>query len=166
MEEDQNRFLKQGLDDYLPKPIKANQLIEKVRKWINFEPVTVSDEVFAESTEDLVINQNTLNQLFKYGGTELIQSVLHDFNEETRAQLKDSLKWLKTTEMEELERAMHTLKGNAGTLGIEKVSKVAEKIEKKIKANNFDNISDDLACLEETFHEFQENYQNLIIDKN
>ena len=166
MEEDQNRFLRQGLDDYLPKPIKANQLIEKVRKWINFEPVKVSDEVFAESTEDLVINQNTLNQLFKYGGTELIKSVLQDFHEETRNQLKDSLGWLRKNEMEELERAMHTLKGNAGTLGIEKVSKEAEKIEKKIKANNFDKISDDLACLEETFHEFQENYQNLIIDKN
>ncbi len=165
MEEDEGRFLGEGLDDYLPKPIKANELIGKVRKWINFEPEEVSDEVFAESAEDLVINQNTLNQLFKYGGTELIKSVLHDFDEETKEQLKGSLDWLQNNEMEELERAMHTLKGNAGTLGIEKVSKKAEFIEKKIKANNFENIKQDLASLEKTFHEFQENYQDLIIDK-
>ncbi len=164
MEDDENRFRNQGLDDYLPKPIKANELIEKVRTWINFEPVKVSDEVFAESAEDLVINQNTLNQLFKFGGSELIKSVLQDFDIETKEQLKGSLLWLKEKNMEELERAMHTLKGNAGTLGIEKVSKRAEAIEKKLKANNFDSIEKELVLLEKTFHEFQENYQNLILE--
>ena len=164
MEDDETRFLSQGLDDYLSKPIKAAALIDMVRKWIQFEPEKVNDQVFEESAEDLVINQNTLNQLFKYGGSELIKSVLHDFDEETRTQLSESKEWFRSNDMKELQMAMHTLKGSAGTLGIEKISKKAERIEKKIKDHNFDYLNEDLIDLEISFQEFQENYQNLIID--
>ncbi len=161
MEEDKAKFLSEGLDDYLPKPIKAVALIEKVKSWVNFAPKNVTGEVFVENTEDLVINQNTLNQLHKYGGKDLIQSVLDDFDKEARELITDSKKWLRKKNMEELQRAMHTLKGNAGTFGIEKLSKNAEYIEKKIKANNFKALKEDLEELEKTFMEFQEGYHNL-----
>ena len=161
MEEDKAKFLSQGLDDYLPKPIKASALIEKVKSWVNFAPKSVTGEVFVENTEDLVINQNTLNQLHKYGGKELIQSVLEDFDKEAQEIIRDSNSWLTAQNMEELQRAMHTLKGNAGTFGIEKLSKNAEYIEKKIKANNFNALKKDLDELQKTFIEFQESYHNL-----
>ena len=161
MEEDKARFLSQGLDDYLPKPIKAVALIEKVKSWVNFAPKSVATEVFTENTEDLVINQNTLNQLHKYGGKELIQSVLEDFDQEASEIITNSKVFLKKKEMEELQRALHTLKGNAGTFGLEKLSKNAEYVEKKIKANNFKALKKDLEELEKTFVEFQESYHNL-----
>ncbi|MEM9327046.1 MAG: PAS domain S-box protein [Bacteroidota bacterium] len=161
MEEDKSKFLSQGLDDYLPKPIKATALIDKVKSWVNFAPKSVTGEVFVENTEDLVINQNTLNQLHKYGGKELIQTVLEDFDSEAHDLIQDSKTFLGKHEMEELQRAMHTLKGNAGTFGIEKLSKNAEYIEKKIKANNFESLKMDLDELHKTFIEFQESYHNL-----
>ena len=164
MEEDRIKFLKQGLDDYLPKPIKAHALVEKVKTWVNFEPKEVQKVVFTPSAEDLVINQNTLNQLYKYGGKELIKSVLEDFDQEATELLGQSKNWLLNKETDELERAMHTLKGNAGTLGIERLSKKAEFIEKKLKANNFGELDVDVKELDGAFLEFQESYRNLIID--
>ncbi len=165
MEEDRSKFLSQGMDDYLAKPIKANSLIEKVKSWVNFEPKTAVDgEVFSKHAELLVINQNTLNHLHKYGGTELIQSVLEEFDEEASEQMANAPHWFASNDIESLKTALHTLKGNAGTLGIEKLSRLAEYIEKKIKENNFDNLEQDLDDLNQSFMEFQESYRNLLID--
>ncbi|MDW3194419.1 MAG: PAS domain S-box protein [Cytophagales bacterium] len=165
MEEDRAKFLSQGMDDYLAKPIKASSLIEKVKNWVNFEPkTTVDSEVFSKDAELLVINQNTLNHLHKYGGTELIQSVLEEFDEEAGEQVTNAPIWLASKDIESLRTALHTLKGNAGTLGIEKLSRIAEYIEKKIKENNFDHLEKDLDDLNQSFLEFQDSYRNLLID--
>ena len=72
--------------------------------------------------------------------------------------------WLASKDIESLRTALHTLKGNAGTLGIEKLSRIAEYIEKKIKENNFDHLEKDLDDLNQSFLEFQDSYRNLLID--
>lgn len=165
MEEDRTKFLSQGMDDYLAKPIKASSIVEKVKNWVNFEPKTAVDsEVFTKDAELLVINQNTLNHLHKYGGTELIQSVLEEFDEEAGEQVTNAPMWLASNDIDSLRTALHTLKGNAGTLGIEKLSRIAEYIEKKIKENNFDHLEKDLDDLNQSFLEFQDSYRNLLID--
>lgn len=54
------------------------------------------------------------------------------------------------------------MKGNAGTLGIERIANKATYIEKKLKENNFTDIQEDLDELREAYLEFQENYQNIL----
>ncbi|MEO9475285.1 MAG: PAS domain S-box protein [Cyclobacteriaceae bacterium] len=162
MEEDRQNFLNQGMDDYVSKPIKANNLIGTVKKWLNFEPQAVSTEVFDEEAEDLTINQNTLNHLYKYGGKELIETVLADFDLETTQQVKNLKKFLKSKAYEDLRKELHTLKGNAGTLGIEKLSKSAANMEKSLKENKFDRLQSQLDNLLENLSEFKESYHNFI----
>ncbi|NNF21875.1 MAG: PAS domain S-box protein [Saprospiraceae bacterium] len=160
MEEDRKKFLEQGMDDYISKPIKAHALIDKVKSWIKFEPKEVPIKQF-EEVHDLVINQNTLNQLNKYGGKELIESVLQDFNDEASQQVQNALAHYSKEDFESILKEMHTLKGNAGTLGIERLSKQAANIEMKIKEHNFDKLKPELAKLEDSLEEFKEIYKNL-----
>lgn len=163
MEEDRERFMKQGMDDYISKPIKANDLIGMVEKWLNFEPQKVtSAEVFQEKPEDLIINQNTLNHLYKYGGKELIESVLDDFNDEASKQMENLRVSLTAKKYDDIKKEIHTLKGNAGTLGIEKLSKSASDIEKSLKENKFENLEVQLENLLENLSEFRESYHNFI----
>ncbi|MFT6868430.1 MAG: PAS domain S-box-containing protein [Cyclobacteriaceae bacterium] len=162
MEEDRENFLKEGLDDYVSKPIKAANLIGIVKKWLDFEPQKVITEVFVEENEDLTINQNTLNQLYKYGRKELIESVLYDFNKETDMQVSNIKKFLNNKEYEDLGKELHTLKGNAGTLGIEKLSKSATNMEKSIKENKFESLHDQFNNLLINLSEFKESYDNFI----
>ncbi|WP_258104032.1 PAS domain S-box protein [Marinoscillum sp. MHG1-6] len=163
MENDKANFLNQGMDDYLPKPIKASNLIELVKKWLAFEPAShVNTEFFTEETGELTINQNTLNQLYKFGGKEFIQSVLEDFDKESTEQTENIELFFKEKKYEDLRKELHTLKGNAGTLGIEKLSKTAALMEKSIKENNFDNLDALLKTLLFNLSEFKESYQNLI----
>jgi len=162
MEEDRIRFLEQGLDDYLPKPIKSQILIEKVREWTDYEVQEIEIIASKESTEDLIINQNTLNQLHKYGGKDLIRSVLEEFKAETVQILAQSELCIDEEDYACIRNQMHTLKGNAGTLGIEKLSTQAAVVEKKIKENKFGKLKYELEKLKKIFNEFNENYKNII----
>ncbi len=162
MEEDKEHFISEGMDDYISKPIKANALIDKIKTWLDFEPIRVSTDVFSEESEQLVINQNTLHQLHKYGGKELIESVLIDFDKEATQQIKNAKSLFKKKAYEDMRRELHTLKGNAGTLGIEQVSALAATIEKSLKENKFDKILPNLKQLEHCLKDFKESYTNFI----
>jgi hypothetical protein len=163
MEEDREKFLDAGLDDYLAKPIKADILINKVKSWLEFEPKEVNIEPVKHQAEPLVINQNTLNQLSKFGGQELIESTLIDFREESKELLQSIIDHYQAGNYEGMKKDLHTLKGNAGTLGVEKVSKQSSRIEKKLKQDNFDHIESDLNILVSYHEEFIESSQNLLV---
>ncbi len=163
MEEDRQKFLDNGLDDYLAKPIKAETLINKVKSWLAFEPKQMTTEKLTETSEALVINQNTINQLAKFGGQELIETTLVDFEQEAEELVSNTQKFLKKKDYEAMRGELHTLKGNAGTLGIEKLSNQAASIEKLLKANKFDNLKAEVTQLVAHFEEFKESSQNMLI---
>ncbi|MFT7198246.1 MAG: CheY-like chemotaxis protein/HPt (histidine-containing phosphotransfer) domain-containing protein, partial [Marinoscillum sp.] len=162
MEEDRANFLSKGMDDYMPKPIKAKSLIDTVKKWIHFEAKTVNAEVFNESTEELIINQNTLNHLHKYGGEELIKSVLSDFEIEASNQVANIVKWNKLGEYDLMLKELHTLKGNAGTLGIERLCAQSRNLESKLKQNDFQNLDKEVKMISKSFADFKYNYKSFI----
>ncbi|MEM6829475.1 MAG: response regulator, partial [Bacteroidota bacterium] len=163
MEEDRQKFLDSGLDDYMAKPIRADMLINKVKSWLRFEPKQVKAERLSEDSEYLVINQNTLNQLAKYGGQELIESTLLEFQEEAEGLVANSQKFLKEKEFDLMRGELHTLKGNAGTLGIEKLSNQAASIEKLLKADKFEDLEKQVELLVYRLEEFKESSQNMLI---
>lgn len=162
MEEDKERFLGQGMDDYLAKPIKAEKLIQTVKKWTQYEPVKVGSEHLEEQSERLVLNQNTLNQLRKFGGAELIESVLTEFDEEASELVGNVSGHLKTKDYKAIKGDMHTLKGNAGTIGAELLSDLAAKMEKTIKEDNFDKLDSILPLLEEGLRQFKTSYKTIL----
>lgn len=163
MEEDRQKFLNAGLDDYLSKPIKATILINMVQSWLEFEPKKVSIEPIKKVNEDLIINQNTLNQLAKFGGQELIESTLNEFELEATELVINTIMYFKEDNYEKMKGELHTLKGNAGTLGVERLSHQAAVIEKMIKENNFDKLNTEIKLLSTRLKEFKKSSQNLLV---
>ena len=106
---------------------------------------------------DLVLNQETLNQLAKYGGQELVDSALIDFEEEATELVRNTIIHFKAGHYDKMKGELHTLKGNSGTLGVEKLSTQAAHIEKRLKENNFEGLKDELIKLNFLFKEFKEN---------
>lgn len=162
MEEDKEKFLDEGLDDYMAKPIKASTLIEKVKAWLNFDLKSIASDLFKETAKELVINQNTLNQLYKYGGKELIESVLVEFDKEATQQVKQIAADYKRKEYKKMRSELHTLKGNSGTFGVEKLAMAARNLEKSLKEDKFENLAPQIELLAHCLEEFKESYKNFI----
>ncbi|HHP7241122.1 MAG TPA: PAS domain S-box protein [Cyclobacteriaceae bacterium] len=162
MENDRTNFLNQGLDDYLSKPLQAKTIIQKVKDWLDFEPKAVEKNIFHESASDLVINQNKLSQLSKYGGKELILEIIHDFHKEVSDELKKFKDSLKKEKYENIKSSMHTLKGSASTIGAEQLANCAIMIENKIKAHKFTDLEEDFKILKSAYKEFDENSKKIV----
>ncbi|UXP31453.1 PAS domain S-box protein [Reichenbachiella agarivorans] len=161
MEDDEKKFLAAGLDDYVAKPIKAQVVIKKVMDHVNFEPKEIK-QVLSEDKLGLIINQNTLNQLSKYGGKELLNSVLSDFENEAREQIGRCFKLYDQGEIEEIRKELHTLKGSSGTLGIEILESKVISLEKQLKEQDTTDLKIKLEGILESYMEFQENYKNIL----
>jgi PAS domain S-box-containing protein len=164
MKEDKERFINSGLDDYISKPIKANELLNKIKMLVYGEKkVSESKPAIIEQGEH-IINPDVIEQLKKYGGEDLVKSVINDFEYETIEQIDSCILSLNDGNYENILINLHTLKGNAGTLGAEKVSNLTMKIESTLKKEKriYEGLGDDLNELKLKFEEFKDYYPNLI----
>ncbi|GJM28686.1 MAG: hypothetical protein DHS20C17_13210 [Cyclobacteriaceae bacterium] len=161
MEPDRERFLKQGLDDYLSKPIKAHNLVSKVKKWVNGDLETIQG---TKETSDSfkIIDETIISQLTKYSGPEMVLEILKDFERETQEQVDQCQHSLKEKDYQSILRELHTMKGSAGTLGIERLAQKAKQIEINLKSDEHQEIALELLELNKIFKEFQDNYHNIL----
>ena len=163
MEPDRQRFLNQGMDDYLPKPIKSHNLINKVKKWVNGLP---DQEIQLEQLNNnhglRILNHDIIDQLKKYSGPEMVREILKDFEQETQEQLEQCTRSLQKDDYQTILRDLHTLKGSAGTLGVEKLADKAKQLEANLKEKKYDIASSGLQELNKIFKEFQDNYHNIL----
>ena len=162
MKEDEEKFLKLGMDDYLPKPIRANDLIEKVSKWTEASKNQNGKKSIVNKNFEDIINYEVLEQLKKYVGQDMLSSVYNEFEEETLEQLSACKKAISNNDWKGIQMLLHTIKGTSGTLGIEKVSEKAKEIESLLKKNSNQSIEKDFSELIDNFVEFQDNFKGII----
>ncbi|MCG8309469.1 MAG: PAS domain S-box protein [Cytophagales bacterium] len=164
MKEDKERFIKSGLDDYISKPIKANELLNKIRSLLNIEKGSKELEFSVVEEQESIINAEIVEQLVKYGGEEMVMNVFSDFEHETAEQIDSCILSLNDGNYENILINLHTLKGNAGTLGIEKVSSLTRTIEAKLKVEKhiYDGLADELNDLKQNFEEFKNYYPTFL----
>ncbi len=169
MKEDEAKFIAQGLDDYLPKPIVTDLLLSKISG--HLPQFSVSDNVdtpdigFENETnlfKNELIDSSVLNQLRKYADTETIYSFFEEFELEAKGLILDSINAEKTSDIPKILSNLHTLKGNAGTLGIRSLEAQSKKIEKNLKEKKICNLNKDLNHLLKFFNKFTDRYQSII----
>ena len=92
----------------------------------------------------------------------MVKEILRDFEQETQDQLDQCQRSLGNQDYQDILSNLHTLKGSAGTLGVEKLAQKAKDIEADLRENKHDEVSKDLLELNKIFKEFQENYHNIL----
>jgi PAS domain S-box-containing protein len=168
MKEDRQRFLDMGMDDYLAKPIVSSLLLDIIQQNLpEFEAINeINQEEFKsiESNEDKVelIDQSTLKQLSKYADKPTIKSFFEEFEIEAKSLILESINAEKTSDIDKILSNLHTLKGNAGTLGIRTLEKQAKKIESDLKEEKTEKLINDLNHLLDNFNKFTNNYQSIL----
>lgn len=156
--EDQKVKLKEaGFDELLVKPINIKEVIELGNKSIR-----QSSPIKSLNQKMAILNQGVVQKLSKYGGKADLFPIYENFVEETSTLISQLKKVEPNKEASIAKSILHTLKGNAGSVGADKLSSCAKRLEIMTKENNFENWKQHFQELEDFFLEFRINYRNLL----
>jgi PAS domain S-box-containing protein len=156
MKEDKLKYLSLGMDDYVAKPIRVDTLLSKIKEWIaDTDAIGFPDSIISPvlATHEIV-DREVVAQLKKYGGEEGLREMWADFDLETSTLLGLSHKAFAHKDYLQLKSHIHTIKGSAGTLGINQVTNVATQLDLLLKQENYTSVESLLAELQKVFDEF------------
>jgi PAS domain S-box-containing protein len=155
MKEDRERFLAAGMDDYLAKPIRAQQIIQMVSRWVSDGHGTFEQ---AKVTVDFVVDEEVLASLSDAVGGDpaFVQSMLEEFIAEAKEQIAAAISSHAAGSCKGVQSELHTLKGNSGTLGAAQVHSICEKIELKAKVCDFTHFASEIVDLQIALKNFED----------
>ena len=128
---EKEKCLSSGMNDFLPKPLRQNDLLEMLKKYIGTGVHELS-EILPHPEGHLDINllseQMGDDDDFKVIFLNLVIQELDQAKENIKSAVKE-----KNTE--ELKKILHKLRGTAGTTGLIKLTEQTSNWEKRIEEN-------------------------------
>jgi PAS domain S-box-containing protein len=132
---DREKFLSQGMDGYISKPIKVEKLVEEIEKCISRKEATRQSGDFKmhiDANGEIIIKEKVVTD-------GLIGKVYDEQKEEQLAALINELNdQVAAGKLEDFEKLANQIKKLAITLDIEDLKVVAFKIELDIRRGNFE----------------------------
>ncbi len=153
MKGDRERCLEAGADDYLSKPVRAQQLLECVERWTaeisDRDGGTKMKEAKTETRE--AVDAERLSESTA-GDRELALELASLFLEATPAQLEALREALEADDRRRVAEISHTLKGSCGSLGATPMEDLCKRIEAEAARSSLDGAK---ALLEQAVEEFE-----------
>ncbi|QMU29739.1 PAS domain S-box protein [Adhaeribacter radiodurans] len=191
MKDDAEKFMAQGLDDYVSKPVKAYDLFSIIQKWKAaeteaelIEPIEVQtaettteteekshEEIQVEElassndafTVDNFIDTEIIDQLAQLGGKDFALQLFIDFEEEAEPLLEEAKKDVETKQYDNILSTLHQMKGTGFTLGLNPLAELVKKMEHDIRQGIYTEVDQDFKLLEKHFTYYKKNYRNKFI---
>lgn len=155
---DREQFIASGMDDYLSKPVRLSQLVEKIHLFLNInsdddcnltqksqvslrKPQSEQEETKTEQSEPHSMNHDTnhldsslvdetvLQQMIQDTCAEVIPTLIEHYVEESNTRLEKIYQAITERDAEQLEFESHTLGSSAMALGNRELALLARKIE-------------------------------------
>lgn len=170
MKEDKERFMDNGMDDYIAKPIKADSLISKVKEWLYHETspnqALPAPKPAVETVEQTpILDLGVFDKLKSLSGEEIIDQIYKEFEDESLEQIVDCKNSLPMGDFHNILNKLHTLKGVSGTLGLMELESLSRSIETKLKNGYYPELEADLEQLSIAHNRFIEHY-TFILNSN
>jgi PAS domain S-box-containing protein len=164
MKDDAEKFMNQGLDDYIAKPVKTADLYQIITKWLNGSSKNGTKTPGIVPPSKTIINTNILQQLRELGGADFAAQLYEEFEDETAPMLEEAKKDVSAKHYTGILSTLHQIKGTAATLGLDPVAGMAKQLEHDIKAGQTETIPSGFEKLLHYFEEFITNYKQLITE--
>jgi HPt (histidine-containing phosphotransfer) domain-containing protein len=148
-------FREQGFDELISKPIRPKEFIPKIQRLLDLPDKTGANEGGKPNLAP-ILNPDIYQQLLRLSSKEIILQVFSDFAKECENLLELLERSSANETKEEIIRAIHTLKGNSGTLGLDKLYVAAKHSESLGKEEKSIEFAESLHYLKAAIQEFQE----------
>ena len=185
MKEDAERFVQEGMDDYVSKPVKSQDLYTVLRRWTSTTdrpvlaarttdrpgltptalPATTvlelpADVAVAEEDAAGCIDAEVVDQLCQLGGAEFAASLYADFEQEAEQLLAEAGALVAAGHYAGILPHLHQLKGTGFTLGINRLAECAKRMEHDLKYEVTTATTQDFQALLRYFAQFKTVYPN------
>jgi CheY-like chemotaxis protein len=160
LKEDAENCLAAGMDDYLSKPIQAEELVGALNKCqsrgspAGDEPAKGAVPAMTEPGSSEVLDAWTLERL-RIGlgeqADQMLPGLIERFYRDAERLLKQARQALKEGQASDLHRASHSLKSTSATFGAKALSAVARRVETSAREGQLEAAAEQLAQAEEEF---------------
>ena len=161
--EEADSFHKAGFSALITKPIKPQELKKAVAEWLSgSNPELEKSNNKKSSTQDIIVDLSVYEGLQKYASKEDIMDIYMEFEKETSGFI-DQLKFLVPAKnYPEILSILHTIKGNAGSLGIATLADKTRQVEANLRDSEYRHLERDFDHMQALFNDFIENYRILL----
>jgi CheY-like chemotaxis protein len=136
--EDREACFAAGMDDYVAKPIRAEELVAALKR----AKPRADANGGAEAVEYVSLDDDALNNLRDLGGDEFLSEVIDAFLADGPELVATLRRSLDDGSSEELRRAAHTLKSNGATLGATEFAELCRTLEARAKASELEGAGE------------------------
>jgi len=153
-EGDRERCLEAGMDDYLSKPFKLDDLKRVILKWANPSDSSERNVVSTRDVRQLDVDPEIaerINTLIEQTELSFVIDISSQFLSSIQTHRKDLIDAIEKKNSKKVEYAAHSLKGTAANFGALALSEICQAIELQGLRNEWESIQNAIPKLEEEF---------------
>lgn len=143
---DREKCLQAGMDDYISKPVKEENLIKIIKKWLGKNP-NQNEDLFQPGdsiqAEKKILNLETLQSLEElagHGDPEFFNNILSNYLLEADSFLNRLEAGFEEKDRKQILRVAHEFKSSSAYLGLESLSQKAHELEQMSKEASFEDL--------------------------
>ncbi len=158
MEGEREKCLDAGMDDYLAKPVRPEDLVDKLKQWLGALADPLSQPLPGPAVSKLGDQLDAFVDEMRDSQTsrEDIDSLLLVVLESTPPVLKRLVKSVERREEQPACFAAHNLKGTFATIGLSDLARAVAVVEDDCKQQHWRKADDDMAPVNRLFREVME----------
>ncbi|MBQ4530316.1 MAG: PocR ligand-binding domain-containing protein [Lachnospiraceae bacterium] len=163
-------FLKEGMNDFVAKPIEVQVLAAAIKRWLPIDKiqkvrkVQTMPEVKAEKTV-VVADLDTKTAIKRLGSEKLFWTVLRDYYKaiQKKAQVIETA--VEQCDWPQYTTEVHALKSTSKQIGADQLSELAAKLERAGNARDIDIIKEETGELLEQYLKYDSILKSYFIDE-
>ena len=170
---DRETCLAGGMDEYLSKPIRTEELARVFAKWLPQQAHETSPQDKAPpsavlppppppSVEYATLNAQTLRELEDLGGRKFLQALIQKFVEDALQCVTLIEQALDAHNIHQLQEATHGLKGIARNMGADSLAQLAVNIEAICQSGNTDGMTEWSPRIQTTFQQTRQELEEVL----